>query len=132
MLFDEVKSGLKEHLKNSAYTPVLKTFASGDTFPYVVIEKSNDFEGSTDLQRFNVIDSLEIEINIFAKKKVEGVKTISNRSVAIEIEEHIKNYFRELGFKRTYDKPTPNLDMEVYRITMRFRVNANTRRNYFI
>lgn len=132
-LHNEVKNGLKEYLAhNSVYSPLLKAYESGDIFPYITFEKSNDIEDSTDLQRFNVVDSIEFEINIFAKAKVSGTKTIANKTIATEIEEHIKEYFRRLGFKRTFDKPTPNLDKTIYRITMRYKVKVNTQRKYFI
>lgn len=133
-IYDEVRNGLKEYLSiHSAYTPLVKTFASGDTFPYVVFEKSNDIEYASDKQKNTVISTVEYEINIYAKEQTLQNKRVAGRSIAAEIEEHIKSYMGGiLGYKRTYDKPTPNIDSTVYRITMRYLVNLNETRKYFI
>lgn len=133
-IYDEVRNGLKQYLsQNSEYAPLVKTKASGDTFPYVVFEKSSDIEHASDNQRNTVISSLEFEINIYAKEKTIKNKKVSDRTIAVEIEECIKSYMGGvLGYKRTYDKPTPNIDTTVYRITMRYQVKLNERRKYFI
>ncbi|MFR7590216.1 MAG: hypothetical protein ACLUVC_02135 [Longibaculum sp.] len=133
-IYDDVRNGLKEYLSiHSAYAPLVKTIASGDTFPYVVFEKSNDIEHASDKQRNTVISTLEFEINIFAKEKTLNNKKLAGRTIACEIEEHIKKYMGgKLGYKRTYDKPTPNIDSTVYRITLRYQVNLNESKNYFI
>lgn len=133
-MIDEVRNGLKQYLlENSAYAPLVKTKASGDIFPYVVFEKSNDVEHASDNLRNTVISSLEFEINIYAKEKTIKNKKVSDRVIATEIEECIKSYMGGvLGYKRTYDKATPNIDTTVYRITMRYQVKLNERRKYFI
>lgn len=133
-IYDEVRNGLNQYLsKNSEYAPLVKTKASGDTFPYVVFEKSNDVEHASDISRNTVISVLEFEINIYTKEKTINNKKVADRTIATEIEECIKKYMGGvLGYKRTYDKPTPNIDLSVYRITMRYQVKSNERRKYFI
>ena len=133
-IYDEVRNGLKNYLsQNSTHKPVVKPFASGNEFPYVVFEKINDIERESDSSRNTVISVVEFEINKYAKDISIQNKRISGRSVATEIEEVIKRYMGDrLGFKRSYDRPTPNIDETVYRITMRYQVKLNERRKYFI
>lgn len=133
-IYDEVRNGLKNYLsQNSTYKPSVKPFASGNDFPYVVFEKINDTERESDSSRNTVISSIEFEINIYAKDMSIQNKMVAGRSIATEIEESIKRYMGDrLGFKRNYDRPTPNIDETVYRITMRYQIKFNERRKYFI
>ncbi|MEG0366523.1 MAG: hypothetical protein RR585_06790 [Coprobacillus sp.] len=131
---NDVLKGLKEYLtQNSAYKPFVKTFASGSDYPMVVFEKVGDIERSSDMQRKTTISTITYEINIFAKNKTVGTTNVLNINIANEIESHIKNYMgKKLGMKRTYDKPSPNVDSSIYRITMRYTVSLNETKNYFI
>ena len=125
--FEDTKKGLKEYLSfKSLYSPFVTSNSNMNIFPKVVVEMADDREIKTDTKRFNVISSKYIEINIYAQDKTVGTKKVSGRTIAREIETHIKNYMGEyLNFKRTLDTPTPNLDTTVYRITMRYQKNIN-------
>ena len=129
-----VKDGVTPFLQeNSLYKPLVKTSATGDTYPMVVIEKSSDREVESDNTRFNVLSQIEIELNIYAKDMTIENKKVSAKSVAEEIEENIKRYMGGvLHVKRTYDSPTPNIDLTISRITMRYIVKLNERRNYIL
>lgn len=133
-LFDQIKDNLKTYIgENSAYSPLVTKNATSNVFPKVVIKKADDRENRADTQRFNVISTLTIEIDIYAQDKTVGTKKLSGMTIANEIEEHIKKLMGEYyGFKRIFDQPTPNIDNTVYRITMRYNVNVNERLNQFI
>lgn len=134
ILFDNIKNGLDSFLsKNSKYAPLLTTVPSDGTFPNVVIEKIDDREHACDNTRNSVFSTCSIELNIYAVSTTFENKRISARSVAVELEDLIRQYLGEkMGLRRTYDKPTPNVDQSVYRITMRFQVKINDKRNSFI
>lgn len=134
ILFDNIKNGLDSFLsKKSKYAPLLTTVPSDGTFPNVVIEKIDDREHACDNTRNSVFSTWSIELNIYAVSTTFENKRISARSVAVELEDLIRQYLGEkMGFIRTYDKPTPNVDQSVYRITMRFQVKINDKRNSFI
>lgn len=133
-LFNEVKNNLKSYLlSESLYKPLVTTIPTNETYPKVVIEKVNNREYGTDTGRFNVLSSMPIEINIYAQDKTVGTKKLSGRTIACEIEEHIIKFMGEYyGFKRTMDKPTPNIDKTVYRITMQYQTNINEKFNKFL
>lgn len=134
ILFEEVRKGLSTYLKeNSDYKPLTTTIVSTDKYPKVVISKADDRESKSDTFRRNVISDLVFEIDIYAKDKVIGNKTISSRIIATELENLIKRYMGDMcGFKRTLDKPTPNIDTTIYRVTMRYSASYNDKRNVFL
>ena len=134
ILFDNIKNRLDDFLlENSKYAPLLTTVPSDGTFPNVVIEKIDDREHACDNTRNSVFSTWSIELNIYAVSTTYKNKKVSARSVAVELEELIFYYMGEkMGFKRTYDKPSPNVDQSVYRITMRFQTRINNKRNSFI
>lgn len=126
--FEEVRKGLKEYLeRNSKFKPKVMNSPKGNYFPKVVVMKIDDREISSTTLRLDVKSSITFEIDIFAKE--QGVSEVS---IAAEIEELVKEYMGTIcGFKRTLDKPTPNIDTSVYRITMRYTANLNEFRNVF-
>ena len=134
ILFEEVRKGLSTYLKeNSDYEPLITTIVSTDKYPKVVISKADDRESKSDTFRRNVISDLVFEIDIYAKDKVVGNETISSRIIATELEDFTKRYMGDMcGFKRTLDKPTPNIDTTIYRITMRYSASYNDKRNVFL
>lgn len=130
LLFDDIFQGLKHFLESeSQHTPIVTTFPSGRVFPNVVVEKSDDRELASDNARNTVISNMNIEINIYAIDE----KNVSRRTIAVELEELIKEYMGEtMRFKRISDKPTPNVDNSVYRITLQYQTIINNKRKSFI
>lgn len=129
-LYDTVKTELKNYLeKNSEYKPKVKSLPTGEDFPKVVLEDISDIETGSDFGKINAFSSVVYEINIYAK----GSRTASERTIAREIKDHVTVVMRDiLGMKRIYCEPTPNVDTNIYRYTMRYQVLRNDRRNKFI
>ena len=107
---------------------------SPSVFPLVEIKQLNTTNAETDLQRITQIDDYEFELNIYAKSKTDGEgNVITEVQVAEDIQYLINELFEvKLNMVRTFCQPTPNLDLDIYRITMRFTCSYNKRRNIFI
>lgn len=126
-IYDEVRQGLKEYLSKSKYDPKVMSSPKGNYFPKVVFTKVDDREIEKTTLRLDVKSSVVFEIDIYAKE--QGVSEVT---IATELEELVKEYMGTIrNFKRTLDKPTPNVDVSVYRITMRYETNVNEFRNAF-
>ena len=132
-----LREALNEFLKENTNYKDLKVTRyakhSSSSFPLVELKMLNSIDGREDLQRFEQTDILTFEINIYAQsEKVDGsIKT------EVEIAEEIMYLVNELfgvkiGMRRTLCEPAPNLDRDIYRITMRYTCEYNKRRNIFI
>lgn len=127
-VYDEVRIGLKDFLlENSKYNPKVMSSPKGSVFPKVVFIKVDDRTVGRTTFLLDSISNVAFEVDIYAKENVVSEVTIAN-----ELESLIKEYMGNIcGFKRTLDKPTPNIDTSVYRITMRYEANVNETRNVF-
>lgn len=107
---------------------------SSSVFPVVELTQKNSTTGEETLDRREQIDNLEFEINIYAKCIEEKNKSvITEVKVAEDIMFLINEFFDvKLGMIRTFCQPTPNLDLDIYRITMRFTCSYLKQRNKFI
>lgn len=128
-LFDKVYDDLKSYLETkSKYKPKVLTMPKGSSFPRVVVTKSDDRELERTTFGIDRKDYMVFEIDIYAK----SMNGDSELTVASEIEEKVKILMGDIyGFKRIFNQPTPNVDTNVYRITMRFETNANSKRYAF-
>lgn len=133
-LYQFIKKQVKDQLINKlSYDVKVKDTPSGTDFPLVIIQRLLVTKPKKDFANINSFSQQTYEIDIYAKSKTIGTKTYSARTIAVEIENVIYEYMScELGATCTYDDPTPNVDTDVYRITMRFTKTSNDRRNRFI
>ena len=125
-----IKQNLDNYLKHTPFNNIkAQTTPKGDTFPKIVIQDITNTERERDFGGINRFSAVTYEIEIYAK--ASGGK--SERTIANELKTHIRRFMEdELGLKRVYDSPTPNIDTSVYRITMRYTVVINDKRNKFI
>ena len=130
--YDKVFKTLKEYVpQNSEYSPDVNKTNEGDIFPKVVVEENDNRLLSRDNMRVTSISSVDIVIDIYARSKTVGTTTYSRRAIAIEIRNLCDEVCSDIyGMKRTLCKPTPNVDSDIYRITMHFIANQNDMRNY--
>lgn len=128
MNYHEVIQEYKQYLETkSKYKPKVMSMPKGNYFPKVVITKIDDRETGKSTYGLDRKSNITLEIDIYAKEQGVSEVTIAN-----ELEEITKEYMGlHLGMKRTLDKPTPNIDTSVYRITMRYEAVMNEIRNVF-
>ena len=127
--YDKIFNILKSFLQaESKYNPIVtkQELRQSDKFPLVVItEEDNSYLTGT--TRFEETKSrLEYEINIFAVDEKKDGKLVSKQEVARELvglTDNVMGY--NLRMIRRSCRPTPNLDKNIYRITLRYRANIN-------
>ena len=128
-LYDKIYKILKDFLTaESAYKPIVTKLPQkqSNKFPLVVItEEDNAYlEGTT---RFEETRSkVDYEINIYTTDMAIDDKKISRLEVAKELKGLVDNVMNcNLKMRRRSCRPTPNLDKEIYRITMRYSASVN-------
>lgn len=135
-LINPLRNALKDYLDlNSNYNVAVTRYIkhSPSRFPTVEIKQLNSTSAEQDLQRITQIDDYEFEINIYAKSIEDNGDIITEVKVAEDIQYLVNDLFEvKLNMARTFCQPTPNLDLDIYRITMRFTCSYNKRRNIFI
>ena len=129
-LSDYVFKYLKNYLQEkNEYTPVVSTLSKGTKFPLVVFDIADDKESDRSTHRIDSFSSIVYEIDIYAKAK----DNISERTIARSIEKDIKHVMgKVLGLRRILDKPTPDVDVSVYRITLRYAGTIYDQRDCFV
>ena len=135
-LINPLRNALKDYLDaNSDYNVGVTRYVkhSPSRFPLIEIKQLNSTNAETDLQRIIQIDNYEFELNIYAKSIENNGDVITEVKVAEDIQYLINELFEvKLNMVRTFCQPTPNLDLDIYRITMRFTCSYNKRQNIFI
>lgn len=128
-IYDKIFQILKKFLQEeSAYNPLVSKMPQkqSDKFPLVVIteEDNSYFSGTT---RFEETRSkVDYEINIYTRDVAIDGKKISKLEVAKELKELVDNVMNcNLKMRRRSCRPTPNLDKDIYRITMRYSATVN-------
>lgn len=128
-VYDKIYHILRNYLQTeSQFNPIVTKEAQmqSDKFPLVVItEENNSFSvGTTKLEETR--SKVEYEINIYTTDTIKNNKTISKIKIAKELKELIDNLMNcNLKMRRTLCRPTPNLDINIYRVTMRYSSNIN-------
>lgn len=112
---------------NSKFKPKVLKKPAGDTYPKVIVQKISDVSTA-------VIDPhslLGFEFNIYTKDLEFDGELLDSMEVAEELESLVKAFMGNLGFKRIMDKPTPNVDQTIFRITMQYIGNVSDTRGCF-
>jgi len=137
-LTNKIYDTLKLYLQaRSSYSPRVVKLAKQqeNKFPLVVITESNNIptEQTLKAQKRDITSNIYYEVNIYAEDKAVGNKTISKAQICEELkaltDKVMSNYFQ---LDRTLCEPTPNLDTNVYRITMRYTAKIFENRNRLI
>lgn len=126
-VYDSVFKELKDNIKNSfdykVYTTKMPIQAS-DKFPQVVLtEEDNALSlGTTRLEE--TMSRLSYEINIYTQDKNINGKMISRVEIARNLMKIVDiTMANSFKMRRIFCRPTPNIDVNIYRITMRYQVN---------
>jgi hypothetical protein len=128
-IYDKIFQILKTFLQTeSKYSPIVakQELRQTDKFPLVVFtEEDNSYLTGT--TRFEETKSrLNYEINIYATDKAVNDTLVAKQEIARELAGLVDNVLGyNLKMTRRSCRPTPNLDKNIYRITMRYRTNLN-------
>ena len=128
-VYDKIFNILKTFLTNeSKYNPIVskEEHRQWDKFPLVVItEEDNAYLiGTTKFEETK--SRLDYEINIYATDKNINGQTVAKQEIARELVGLVDNVMGyNLKMIRRSCRPTPNLDKNIYRITIRYRANIN-------
>lgn len=135
-LINQIYNDLKTYLKeNSRYDPRVtrKALKQSDKFPLITITTGDNKNILRDTTGIDSTDRIDIDINIYAEDQVFNNEKISNVNIVAElsylIDEVVGKKYRIL---RTYCKPTPNLDDNIYRVTMKYYKKIITNKNLLI
>lgn len=128
-IYNKIFNILKQFLESeSKYNPIVtkQELRQSNRFPLVVItEEDNAYLiGTTKFEETK--SRVEYEINVYTTDKNIGNKMISRQEIARELVGLIDNVMGyNLRMIRRSCRPTPNLDKNIYRITLRYRGNIN-------
>lgn len=137
-LDDKIYNTLKVYLQaKSSYSPRVLKFAKQeyDKFPLVVLTEVNNVPNWQTLkaQKRETVADIYYEVNIYATDKIAGNTTISRVQICEELQsltdKVMSNYFQ---LERTLCQPTPNLDTNIYRITLRYTAKLYENRERLI
>ena len=123
--------------EKSNYSPkvINKTLLQSNKYPLVTFNEVNNIpkEQSTKSRVRDTYSGVYYEIEIFAIDKAAANKIISNITICNELKELVdkvmSSYFQ---LERTLCQPTPNVDKNIYRITMRYTANIWDNKNMLI
>ena len=132
-----LREALKEFLDSNYDLKVKVTgYAkhSSSYFPVVEFKTFDSVSGEETLNRYEQYDDIIYEVNIYAKtiEKEDG-EVRTEVEIANDLKILVNNFLdNKVGMKRTMCQVSPNLDLDIYRIIMRFSCSYNRRRNNFI
>ena len=135
-LADEIYKYLKEYLPSkSSYAPRVtqKNLKQSDKFPLVTVFEDDNANVLADTTFKDKTDKILISINIYAEDKAVGNKVISNANIAKELRDLVDEVMcGKFRMQRTACRRTPNLDENIYRITMNYTRKVITNKKLFI
>lgn len=128
-MYERVFLDIKKYLSiESEFKPVVTKQPKGNKFPKVIIELISNTNTAKDANGFYSHSLVGIEINVYAKP----TKELSEMQVAEMIADECSFVCEDIyGMKRTLYSPTPNVDEDVYRLTLRYTAKQNDKRNIF-
>ena len=131
--YDLIFDAYKKHIEdNSQYgARVVKYNTNTSTyFPLVTFTLSNNVDlDNNSLKNVDYFEKFYFTIDIYTKNKGSGEQLIASQVIDKEIELLTTSFFRQLGFKKTLNKPTPNLDTSIFRRTMQYQCEMGNRGN---
>lgn len=135
-VYDNIYKALKEDINNKFDYEVYVTklpLQATDKFPQIAFtEEDNSLNfGTTKLEE--TVSRLSYEVNIYTQDKNINGNMVSRVEIA-------RNLMQEIDFvlsnkykmRRISCRPTPNIDVNIYRITMRYQMNFFDNRKIII
>ena len=135
-VYDKVYKVLKKFIEENTEYNVYVTklpIENSNKFPQVVLTEENNSLNTATTRYEETKSLLSYEVNIYAQDKAIGGKKISRIKIARELQQLVDNV---LGYNyrmnRILCSPTPNIDTNIYRITMRYTVTLDDNRIKFM
>lgn len=131
--YDLIFDAYKKHIEdNSQYgARVVKYNTNTSTyFPLITFTLSNNVDlDNNSLYNVDYFEKFYFTIDIYTKNKGSGEELIASQVIDKELELLTTDFFRKLGFNKTLNKPTPNLDTSIFRRTMQYQCEIGNRGN---
>lgn len=131
--YDLIFDAYKKHIEdNSQYgARVVKYNTNTSTyFPLITFTLSNNVDlDNNSLYNVDYFEKFYFTIDIYTKNKGSGEELIASQVIDKELESLTSSFFRQLNFKKTLNKPTPNLDTNIFRRTMQYQCEIGNRGN---
>lgn len=131
--YDLIFDAYKEYMEtNSQYgARVVKYNTNTSTyFPLITFTLSNNVDlDNNSLYNVDYFEKFYFTIDIYTKNKGSGEELIASQVIDKELETLTTDFFTKINFKKTLNKPTPNLDTSIFRRTMQYQCEMGNRGN---
>lgn len=135
----EIYDVLKDYLTRDdiSYKPTISKkyvdIVNRENFPLVTIEEIDNTLSSASFGGNESVSNLAYEINVYAIDKKYNDEIISNINICRYLVQKIDYVLSECyHMRRIQVRPTPNIDITIYRITMRYEINLFDNRGKFV
>lgn len=129
LIFDAYKKYIEDNSQYGARVVKYNTNTS-TYFPLITFTLSNNVDlDNNSLYNVDYFEKFYFTIDIYTKNKGSGEELIASQVIDKELELLTTDFFRKLGFNKTLNKPTPNLDTSIFRRTMQYQCELGNRGN---
>ena len=122
--YEYLYQAYKKYIENnSSYgVKVVKYYNNNSPYFPITTFEGNDMDTDKCTNGYEEFyQEFYITINHYSKDKVVGTNQISAKVINDETRKLTMTFMRNLNFKKTLDKPTPNLDNSIFRNTMQYQ-----------
>lgn len=133
-IINQIYADLKEHIESKSEfgaRVLRKALRKSDRFPIVVVELFSNISREATLDFKEQVDELRLKISIYAKDKQVGGKIISDvmqaNELAVLVDQIMSKKYR---FQMIKTEEEPNIDNTIYRLSLRYKKNILTNKNF--
>lgn len=133
-IINQIYADLKEHIESESEfgaRVLRKALRKSDRFPIVVVELFSNISREATLDFKEQVDELRLKISIYAKDKQVGGKIISDvmqaNELAVLVDQIMSKKYR---FQMIKTEEEPNIDNTIYRLSLRYKKNILTNKNF--
>lgn len=129
IIFDRIFNDICNVLKNETIDIDVSTELKNDSYPCVVIDDVRNDNLSSSTCLFEKTDLMDIRIDIYCNEQEIENTVYSGRSIARYILKLIDDVCTQKYRLKRNMKTTPNVDDNIYRITLHYVSKINPNRN---
>lgn len=129
LIFEEYKNYIES---NSQYNARVVPYNTNTTthFPIITFVRSNNIDlDNNSLKKIDCYEKFYFTIDIYTKNQGSNNLIISAQKIDRELEELTLQFFEMTNFKKTLNKPTMNLDTNIFRRTLQYQCEIGNRGN---